>query len=254
MAKPSIVFVPGAWHTPEVYASTMSFLEAASFPTVGLPLPSVGAVPAHMNFDADVKAIRDCLTQLVDVEEKEVILVTHSYTGMPGAEAPIRLGKEEREAKGLKGGVVRLIFIMAFAMPEGFQPTAGGAQFPDWMKLNPESMTVDVAPADAKRIFYNDLSDEEGNKWARKLKHQSIGVYSSTTTYAAWKYIPSTYVIGKADKTTFTLEAVDYIIKSAREQHPAAFDVVEECDGGHCLMISQPEWLAGVVKRAAGEA
>lgn len=114
-------------------------------------------------------------------------------------------------------------------------------------------MTVDVSAEDAKRIFYNDIPDEEGDKWASKLSHQSVGVYSSTTTYAAWKHIPSTYVIGKADRTTFTPELVDYIIKSAREQEPTAFDVVEECDGGHCLMISHPEWLVGVVKRAAGE-
>ena len=138
MTKPSIVFVPGAWHTPEIYESTMKFLNESGYPTVGLPLPSVGAVPAHMSFDEDVRAIRDCLTQLVDNEEREVILVTHSYTGMPGAEAPVGLGKKERQEKGLKGGVIRLIFIMAFAMPEGFQPTAGGAQFPEWMKFNPE--------------------------------------------------------------------------------------------------------------------
>ncbi|KAF2675590.1 hypothetical protein K458DRAFT_425363 [Lentithecium fluviatile CBS 122367] len=121
------------------------------------------------------------------------------------------------------------------------------------MKFNLESKTVDVNPADAKRIFYNDISDEEGEKWASELAHQRVGVYGSTTTYAAWKYIPSTYVIGKADRTTFTPKLVDYMIKSAREQQPTAFDVVEECDGGHCLMISHPGWLAGVVKCAAGE-
>ena len=55
---------------------------------------------------------------------------------MPGAEAPKGLGKGERQEKGLNGGVVRLVFIMAYAMPEGFQPTAGGAQMPDWMKAD----------------------------------------------------------------------------------------------------------------------
>ena len=93
-------------------------------------------MPPNMTFDEDVKAIRDTLTKLVDTEEKDVILVVHSYTGMPGAEAPEGLGKKDRQAKGLKGGVVRLVFIMAFAMPEGFQPTASGQQMPEWMKLD----------------------------------------------------------------------------------------------------------------------
>ena len=138
MTQPTIVLVPGAWHGPDVYSSVTKTLGAHGYPTVSLPLPSVGAMPPNKNFDEDVKAIRDCLTSLIEKGEKEVILVVHSYTGMPGAEAPKGLGKKERREKGLKGGVVRLVFIMAFAMPEGFQPTAGGAQMPEWMKLDLE--------------------------------------------------------------------------------------------------------------------
>lgn len=91
-----------------------------------------------MNFDEDVRAICDCLTKLVVEEEKEVVLVMHSYAGMPGAEAPVGLGKKERQVAGFKGGLIRLVFVMAFAMPEDFQPTAGGAQFPEWMKMDIE--------------------------------------------------------------------------------------------------------------------
>ena len=136
MTKPTFVFVPGAWHKPEIYSTVIKSLNEHGYPTVGLPLPSAGAMPPNMTFDEDVEAIRDTLTKLVDTEEKEVILVVHSYTGMPGAEAPEGLGKKDRQDKGLKGGVVRLVFIMAFAMPEGFQPTASGQQMPEWMKLD----------------------------------------------------------------------------------------------------------------------
>jgi hypothetical protein len=137
---------------------------------------------------------------------------------VPGAEAPVGLGKKERKAAGKEGGAIRLVFIMAFAMPEGFQPTAGGAQFPEWIKADMEVsshvINIDHGPndskngivtvyhEDAKSIFYNDISFEEGDLWASKLTHQSIGVYTSTTSYAAWRYIPSTYVIGTEDKTS----------------------------------------------------
>lgn len=59
--------------------------------------------------------------------------------------------------------------------------------------------------------------------------------------------------MGTEDKTTFTMEMVDYMINNAKSIEPSAFDVVEKCDGGHCLMISRPEWLADVLRRAAGE-
>lgn len=291
MTHPTVVLVPGAWHKPEIYSSVTSNLEAHGYPTVSLPLPSAGAMPPNMTFDEDVRAIRDCLTTLVESDEKEVILVVHSYTGMPGAEAPKGLGKKERQEKGLNGGVIRLVFIMAFAMPEGFQPTAGGAQMPEWMKLDLEVSSipfhlrplslfkilsllaapgspslytrsnclkiqkgiVHVEPEDAKRIFYNDISSAEGDEWASKLTHQSLGVYSSIQTHAAWRHIPSTYVIGEQDQTTFTPQVVQMIINGAKQLEPGAFDVVEKCDGGHCLMISRPQWLADVLRRAAGE-
>jgi hypothetical protein len=197
------------------------------------------------------------------------VLVTHSYTGVLGAEAPVGLGKKERKAAGKEGGVIRLVFIMAFAMPEGFQPTAGGAQFPEWMKADMEVSShvshidhgpndskngiVTVSHEDAKGIFYNDISSEEGDLWASKLTYQSIGVYTSITLYAAWRYIPSTYVIGTEDKTTSTPEVVKFIIETAKKIEPTTFDVIERCDGGHCLIISRPEWLADVLRRAAGE-
>ncbi|MCJ1404792.1 hypothetical protein MMC11_008018 [Xylographa trunciseda] len=253
MAKPTIVLVPGAWHRPSINSAVMKSLSTHGYPTIGLSLPSAGAEPPNMDFTADVDGIRDCLTKLVVQEQKEVVLVVHSYTGMSGAEAPKGLGKKEREAQGLQGGVLRLVFILAFAMPEGFQPTAGGAQMAERMKVDFERGIVTVDPEDAKRIFYYDLSSAEGDEWASKLTHQSVGVYSSTTTYAAWRHIPSTYVIGEREKTTFTPQVVDFIINTAKQLEPSAFDVIERCDGGHCLMISYPQWLADVLRSAAGE-
>ena len=96
MAKPTFVLVPGAWLKPEIYSSVMDSLNANGYPTISLPLPSAGAIPPNVTFDEDVNAIRENLTKLVVTEEKEVILVVHSYTGMPGAEAPKGLGKKER--------------------------------------------------------------------------------------------------------------------------------------------------------------
>lgn len=67
-------------------------------------------------------------------------------------------------------------------------------------------------PENADRIFYSDLSSEEGDKWAAKLQHQSLGVYTSTTTYAARRHIPSTYVIGTDDRISFQSEFIDMIL------------------------------------------
>lgn len=111
-----------------------------------------------------------------------------------------------------------------------------------------------VKPEDARKIFYNDISEAEAERWIQKILPQSMGVYNSTQTYVGWKYIPSTFVTGLLDQSDFKPPFVQYIISSARQQHAEAFDMVETCEqGGHCLMISHPDWLADVLRRSAGE-
>ncbi|EHK95979.1 alpha/beta-Hydrolase [Glarea lozoyensis ATCC 20868] len=255
MSKPTIVLVPGAWHKADIYSAVAEYLHKHGYPTVLLPLPSAGATPPHQDFDGDVTAIRDAISELVS-NNKDVILVVHSYTGLPGGEAPKGFAKTDREAKGLEGGVIRYVVINGFATPSGFRPTPKGdySQFPEWMKLDQENDVVNVSVEDAKKIFYNDLSSEKGDELASKLVPQSLGVYSSTATYAAWTDIPSTFVVGGTDQSSFTPQVVDMMIKGAQMMTPTAFDVVEHHkDGGHCLMISYPEWTADVLRRAAGE-
>ena len=112
---------------------------------------------------------------------------------------------------------------------------------------------VNVEATDAKRIFYNDLTPAQGDEQVNQLMPQSLGVYSSTATYAAWLDIPSTFLLGDKDQSSFSAAVDDMMIKGAQQLNPSAFDVVEHClDGGHCLMISHPEWTAEALVRAAG--
>ena len=136
MSKAIFVLVPGAWHGPEIYLPVMDKLNEHGYFTIALALPSNGADPPHQTFDEDVKAIRNTLTRLVDTENREVVLVLHSYAGVPGVEATKDLSKEERHAKGLEGGVARLVFISAFKMSEGFAPPDEGGTMPEWMKFD----------------------------------------------------------------------------------------------------------------------
>ena len=80
-----------------------------------------------------------------------------------------------------------------------------------------------------------------------------MGVYSSTTTYAVWCCVPSTFIIVDNGQNAFTAQFAERLIDGVKQIEPTAFDVVERCDAGHCLMISRPEWTANVLRRAAGE-
>ena len=55
-------------------------------------------------------------------------MVMHSFSGMTGGTALEGLDKQASVSKGFKGGVVRLIYISAFLVPEGFQHSPHGTR------------------------------------------------------------------------------------------------------------------------------
>jgi len=43
------------------------------------------------------------------------------------------------------------------------------------------------------------------------------------------------------------------MLEDARQMQPGSFDQVEKIDAGHFPMLSQVEWMVGMLRRAAGE-
>lgn len=82
------------------------------YTAVPLALPSVGGNPPTYDFSEDVQAIRNLVTEISE-SGSDVILVLHSYAGLPGGEALQGLGKADRQRSGLRGGVIRIVFIMS---------------------------------------------------------------------------------------------------------------------------------------------
>jgi pimeloyl-ACP methyl ester carboxylesterase len=127
MSKPTFICVPGASHSPLIFDPVKSSLAYYGYEVTPITLPSVGGNPATYDFTEDVRAIRNLVAQYAD-SGRDVILVMHGYGGLPGAEALHGLGKAEREQRGLRGGVVRLVFIMSVCMPSFLSPLLRFAQ------------------------------------------------------------------------------------------------------------------------------
>lgn len=125
--KLAFVLLHGAWHTPACFDSIKPLLEKDGFAVVCPQLPSAGADPLVPNFDADIAAIRAAVIPLLD-NGYDVVIVMHSYSGMPGGTALEGLDKSSRAQKGEAGGIVRLVYIMAFLVPEGFQHSPHGTR------------------------------------------------------------------------------------------------------------------------------
>jgi pimeloyl-ACP methyl ester carboxylesterase len=118
MPNPSIVVVPGAWHRPAHFQGLIDELAKVNYEAVAVTMPSVDSSPPLPSWNEDALAVRQVITERIDAG-KDVIVLGHSFGGVAMSEAAKGLGKKERESQGLKGGILKLIYMCAMALPEG---------------------------------------------------------------------------------------------------------------------------------------
>ena len=166
-SKPFVVFiVPGSWHIPAHYEPLLKVLESEDIPASTLLLPTcdlshasvldlqhpdlAGPPPskAWPNMYADAYAIRESLSQLVEAG-KSVLLVAHSYGGLPASEALLlELCFQVRKQQGKTGGVIGFFAIASYYLPAGM--TTVQAVGGDPLPATPEQVSppsVRVLPA-----------------------------------------------------------------------------------------------------------
>ena len=114
-AKVTIVIVPGSCHTQQHFATLISQLQQADHPVVCERLPSVDPPPnEHPDMSDDVAFIRQRLLQPLIEKGADILLVCHSYAGLPGGAAALGYSKKERTTEGQPGGIVGIAAYLAY--------------------------------------------------------------------------------------------------------------------------------------------
>ena len=118
--KPTVLIVPGSFSPLVLYTGIVDYLkyygyevEFAHYPSIGRrdPLP-----PATMEDDAAF--VSSVVAKLAD-EGKSILMVTHSYGGIPGTEGSKSLSMQERTVAGKPGGIVRILYITSLVARVG---------------------------------------------------------------------------------------------------------------------------------------
>jgi hypothetical protein len=134
----TILFVPGAWIARAFYEPFLQALMVAGYNVRYAAYPSLNpSDPSTTDCHTDTEAIAVVLRSLVEEDGQDVMLFLHSYAGMPGAAAATGLSKSQRAQEGKVGGVIGLLFLGAFIVPEG-SSCAGlqGGNLPPWILLD----------------------------------------------------------------------------------------------------------------------
>ncbi|ROW00867.1 hypothetical protein VPNG_08252 [Cytospora leucostoma] len=118
--EPTLLILHGAWPVSRSYSKLTSALRAAGFEVhfPRLPLSMNQSRPPDADSASDSDFIRSYATSLVEAGRAVAVLM-NSYGGQVGTFALYGLSKRARAAQGQPGGISHLIYMAAFANPEG---------------------------------------------------------------------------------------------------------------------------------------
>ncbi|KAI9643331.1 hypothetical protein NHQ30_007950 [Ciborinia camelliae] len=117
-----------------------------------------------------------------------------------------------------------------------------------WFSMSADSTAVTCS--DPYEIFYNDIPRDEAEKYVAMLREHSYPTFASKVRAEPWRFVPSTYVVCEEDRT-IPLEKQLRMIQRAQDIAEGCFDTIERTNAGHSPFISQPEWLAEKLIKAA---
>jgi pimeloyl-ACP methyl ester carboxylesterase len=232
-----IVFVHGAcvkdgswwWHrTGELLAEQSVASEAPALPScgeTGQPTDATGPGLAE-----DVAAVRHVLT----ASDEPTVVVAHSYGGIVVAEA----------AAGVEA--VRHLLLVSSYLPEVGQSLSsfGGEEPAPFLDIDPEGGTFTVRVEALAETFLQDCDSQIQQEAAEKTAHQSLAVLEQPVRSAAWRHVPSTYLVCAKDRGTPA---------EAQREFARRADSVVELDAGHHPFLSQPAAVRDLILALDGD-
>jgi pimeloyl-ACP methyl ester carboxylesterase len=226
IAKPSIVLVHGAFADASSWQKVIALLEKDGYTATAVQNP--------------LKSIADDVAttkRAIESQKGDVVLVGHSYGGavITGA------GADNPKVKAL-------VYVAAFAPDSGETVGALIAQFPATplgASLVPDSAGfLYIDRAKFHDIFAKDVPEWEAAIMAATQKPVAGASFGETQTVAAWKTVPSWYVVSTQDHA-INPDSERFMAKRMGAK-------TTEIEASHVSFISQPAKIVKIIEEAAG--
>jgi pimeloyl-ACP methyl ester carboxylesterase len=223
--KPMIVLVHGAFADASSWNKVIPILERDGYPVIAVQIPL-------SSLSDDVAAAK----RVLDGQTGPVVLVGHSWGGAVITAA----------ADGNKN-VKSLVYVAAFAPEAGEVITAPAANYsaPELNSvLKPdEAGFVYIDRARFRDAFARDLPEAETRIMAATQKPINGKAFGETMPAAAWKTIPSWYIVSTED------HAINPDLERYYAKRIGA--ITTELKASHVPFLSLPNEVARVIEAAA---
>ncbi|TIP28144.1 MAG: alpha/beta hydrolase [Mesorhizobium sp.] len=213
--KPTIVLVHGAFADGTGWQHVIPILEQEGYSVIAVQ-------NALVSLAGDVETTK----RVIDAQKGPVVAVGHSYGGavITGAAAG-------------NANVKALVYIAAFA-PEAGEPI--GAFLEKW----PDAAGfVYIDRAQFRDLFAKDVSTAEASVMAATQKPINGNAFGASVETAAWKTIPSWYLVAREDRA-INPELERFYAKRMDAK-------TTEIQASHVPFISHPEAVARLIQEAA---
>jgi pimeloyl-ACP methyl ester carboxylesterase len=223
-AKPAIVLVHGAFADGTGWQHVIKILERDGYSVIAVQ-------NALASFDGDVQTTK----RVIDAQKGPVVAVGHSYGGavITGAAAG-------------NPNVKALVYIAAFAPEAGETIGAFNEKYPAPLgtALQPDSAGfLYISRAQFHEVFAKDISATEASVMAATQKPIIGNAFGASVEQAAWKNIPSWYLVTTEDRAI--------IAEHQRFYAKRIGATTTEIKSSHVPFISHPAAVAQVIKQAA---
>lgn len=231
--KPTVVLVHGAFADGSGWNGTIERLRKDHYPVIAFANPLQG--PTY-----DVATLKSFLKTI----DGPVILVGHSYGGAVISGA----GAGNSHVKGL-------VYVTAYAPDKGesvgevnLHPVAHPlpelplVEVPVKNSAGQDDALTYIKPAKFPAFFAADVRPTLAKDMAASQRPVAGSGFSQRLQAAAWRSIPSWYLVAKQDKA-LNPELQRYMAKRAHAH-------TVESNGSHAIMVSHPGTVAKLIKAA----
>ena len=253
--KPTLIFIPGAWHTSACYGKVIDRLKECGYTSKTVELATLDpADPISDDTDTDAEVISAAIEGVLS-EGNNVVLVAHSYGGIPVLSAAYAF-RDRRSP-----GITAIAMIAAFLPPPKTSLVAllsDKMTGPGFHKFDSTGHLIEVGGAAPEELFYHDLPANEARQWTAQLKPHSwiCNIKPPSAGGVGWHHIPTSYLVCDDDhavRPSLQRQMVEDANKTLAMMGSSRRINVEAIKSGHTPFLSMPTETAIYIRRSAGE-
>jgi pimeloyl-ACP methyl ester carboxylesterase len=232
--RPRIILVHGAWVGSWEFEPLVQILRARGWEVDALDLPSTGSTESMYQ---DAAAI----TAAIDRATGPVVLVGHSYGGVPVTEA------------GDHPAVDRIVYVAAFALDAGESViTSMGGALPGVWGISDDQLTMGRSREERVDMIAADMPPRAPRQASEELadlfRPQSLASFSDQVSRVAWRVKPATYILTENDGVLPPVFQESLAVRSGAEivRIPHGHAPFQEDAGGFADLLERVVTLSSV--------